>query len=211
MWYVKKSFCQVDHFFIFPHTSENMKNRWLSAAWLLHRWFTLTRGTSSHISSRVLFFLFFALVALDHTRNLGSTISISFHSDDWLSPVFAPFLSPYFFFISFFFGWKWFNLSNREMTAWALPLRPLNVQIDEKMWDIFLWAVTFLSFCSSRFCYINRKSHIAAWAPEAVHSAPTSILLKPILYFFQIYRGNLFVQKDKQGGRKRGKWWQRTS
>ncbi len=110
MWYVKKSFCQVDHFFIFPHTSENMKNRWLSAAWLLHRWFTLTRGTSSHISSRMLFFLFFALVALDHTRNLGSTISISFHSDDWLSPVFAPFLSPYFFFYFFLFWVKMVQL-----------------------------------------------------------------------------------------------------
>jgi hypothetical protein len=169
-----------------------------------------TRAELSYLLPGALFFILRLSCTRSHKKLGGDHLHLI--SFGWLSlPRLCSFFVAIFFFISFFFGWKWFNLSNREMTAWALPLRPLNVQIDEKMWDIFLWAVTFLSFCSSRFCYINRKSHIAAWAPEAVHSAPTSILLKPILYFFQIYRGNLFVQKDKQGGRKRGKWWQRTS
>jgi hypothetical protein len=150
-----KSFCQADHFFIFPHTSENMKKtvalgRTLAASMIRSD----TRDELSYLLPGAPFFVILRLSCTRSHKKLG--VDHLFLGWLALSRLCSFFVA--IFFISFFLGWKWFNLSIREMVAWALPLRTLHVQIDEKMWEIFLGAVAFLFFCSSRFWFFKFRT-----------------------------------------------------
>ncbi len=95
-----KSFCQADLFFISSYVRKYEKTVALSRTLAASMIRSDTRDELSYLLPGAHFFI----LRLSCTRSHKKLGVDHLFSDDWPSPVFAPFLSPSFFFIYFFLG-----------------------------------------------------------------------------------------------------------